>query len=569
MIAGRRQSSIISAKQLLFLSLVTLSLYETINALSSPSPQVKRIIQNLVSISTHLQNPDLYSPAWANNVSIVTSSNRKKKNAENENEDYSLIASKDVKQGELLTLYPVNAVGIKSRSDNNDIVDDHDDISEIKEIQYSMGMKKYTKKKTKKQQIKKNKERFLESYEYLYHDSKWNLDDIIPVLKPHQHEVELGLLSLLSSSNPSISLLGVSDILKGHENEVFVQSHPSRKLFPGWYGHLIKTESYLVSNKSKGMQKMDVRNCQLVPLPYAIPLCGIVATRDIDKGEEIIRHIRGQDPKEVDTTLNLIKKVVENYSPEISELGSYVQMAYNEVQDESNDSVQENKSIQLPTSSFHAIDESYPNVKKLHSNPDIYMVPDFLTSDECDRLTKKSSPHLMPCLVKTQESGSVHLDPNIRTSTNANIPRAEVPSITEKITKLINCSEEQLEIYQVLKYERGQEFKPHTDGFDKPTTACGFFQSGRIATLFTYLNDVEKGGKTIFSKIDVEITPKKGTAIVHFPMTLDLIEDERTEHEGSVAIDNKWIMSTWVWKDERLDARYSERNLQSLSDDTI
>ena len=147
MIAGRRQSSIISAKQLLFLSLVTLSLYETINALSSPSPQVKRIIQNLVSISTHLQNPDLYSPAWANNVSIVTSSNRKKKNAENENEDYSLIASKDVKQGELLTLYPVNAVGIKSRSDNNDIVDDHDDISEIKEIQYSMGMKSTPKRK--------------------------------------------------------------------------------------------------------------------------------------------------------------------------------------------------------------------------------------------------------------------------------------------------------------------------------------------------------------------------------------------------------------------------------------
>jgi hypothetical protein len=75
-------------------------------------------------------------------------------------------------------------------------------------------------------------------------------------------------------------------------------------------------------------------------------------------------------------------------------------------------------------------------------------------------LIKKSSPHLSPCLVKSQESGTVQKDLEIRTSTNANIPRNEVPSITNKIKELTNISsEEQLEIYQVLKYENGQEFK--------------------------------------------------------------------------------------------------------------
>ena len=161
------------------------------------------------------------------------------------------------------------------------------------------------------------------------------------------------------------------------------------------------------------------------------------------------------------------------------------------------------------------------------------------------------------------------MDPTIRTSSNANIPQNEVPSITEKIKRLTNCSEKQLEIYQILKYEKGQEFKPHTDGFEGPITACGFFQSGRIATLFTYLNDVEDGGKTIFNKIGLEIKPEKGTAIVHFPMTLDLIEDKRTEHEGSMAMDEKWIMTTWIWRDERLDERYAEERLEILSEDII
>ena len=124
-------------------------------------------------------------------------------------------------------------------------------------------------------------------------------------------------------------------------------------------------------------------------------------------------------------------------------------------------------------------------------------------------------------------------------------------------------------MYQVLKYGKGQEFKPHTDGFEGPVTACGFFQSGRIATLFCYLNDVEEGGKTVFNKLGIDVTPTQGSAVVHFPMSLDLEEDQRTEHQGSVAIDDKWLLTTWIWKDERLDERYAEDNLQMLSTDII
>ena len=548
---------------ILTIILIPLAKLNNVHAFSSstpPPPEVKKVIQNLLSISTHLQNPDLYSTSWANRVTVTLSN--------------SVIASKHVKKGELLTLYPVNAIGIKkskmSERDDSNKQSPYSSSSST-EIKFSgMSKKKNTKKKSKKLLIEENKDKFLESYDYLYHDSKWNFDVTLPNMKAYQHEVEL-LIPSTTSILPS-NLFGVHSLLAQYQDKLFIQSHPDRRVLPGWYGHLIPTKENLsITSKSMNRQKVDAHNCLLVPIPCSLPLCGIVATRDIEKGEKIIRQVFNghcEEEEEESMTVDLVQWVVRRYTSEVSELSSYYQMAYT-VNEEKQMTLDGNNNDSIPSSSFHPINDSYPNIIKLHSNPDVYKISQFLTSDECDRLIQKSSSNLTPCLIKSEESGVVQMDPTIRTSSNANIPQNEVPSITEKIKRLTNCSEKQLEIYQVLKYEKGQEFKPHTDGFEGPITACGFFQSGRIATLFTYLNDVEDGGKTIFNKIGLEIKPEKGTAIVHFPMTLDLIEDKRTEHEGSMAVDEKWIMTTWIWRDERLDERYAEERLEILSEDII
>jgi prolyl 4-hydroxylase len=134
---------------------------------------------------------------------------------------------------------------------------------------------------------------------------------------------------------------------------------------------------------------------------------------------------------------------------------------------------------------------------------------------------------------------------------------------------MTNRQTEQLETLQVLNYQHGQQFQPHTDGFDGPTNACGFLDSGRIVTIFCYLNDVEEGGKTMFTKLGLEIKPVKGLAVVHFPMSLELVEDERTEHQGNAAVDEKWILTTWVWKHWKGDYRYDDDKLPVLSEDII
>lgn len=88
-------------------------------------------------------------------------------------------------------------------------------------------------------------------------------------------------------------------------------------------------------------------------------------------------------------------------------------------------------------------------------------------------------------------------------------------------------------------------------------SACGFTESGRLVTIFIYLNDVGHGGATRFNQLGIEIEPRRGMAVIHFPATCGLELDELTEHEGSSAVEEKWLLTTWIWRDMRNDERYT------------
>ena len=306
-------------------------------------------------------------------------------------------------------------------------------------------------------------------------------------------------------------------------------------------------------------------NCITVPLPGAAPLCAVVATKDVSEGEEILQTMQPLKPSEMN---ELKEAVAKEYRSELATLQMYIEAACDAVQPQTSDNSsagqQQQQQQQQQLGPFHQLNQQYPGLKRIHQDPDIYSIDNFLTDDECDRLIAKSQPHLVPCLVKNDKTGKAEQDP-VRTSTNTNVPQCEVPSVVQKMTNVANCNPDQLEILQVLNYKNGQEFIPHTDGFSGKFDACGFEQASRQATIFCYLNDVAEGGSTNFPEIGLAIQPKKGTAVIHFPADVELREDTRTLHQGSPAVDEKWLLTTWVWNRPRSDEMYAESRLPSLS----
>lgn len=343
----------------------------------------------------------------------------------------------------------------------------------------------------------------------------------------------------------------------GRRDAMFIEASRERVDVPGWLGHLIGDEDEKQEKEAGGG---DSPNCLVLPIPGAAPLMCVVATSDIQRGD----RLRG-GRSDSGAAEDLCGEMDRRYCMEFAELRCYLDMAY-EQQPTGTDGAAADAEFVHP---FHSINAEYPGLRMLHSNPDVYAIDNFLTDEECDRIIEKASAHLKPCLVKNAETGAVEEDPK-RTSTNANVPRAEVPTVVSKILDATGCDDErQLEIMQVLRYDKEQRFSPHTDGFSGPITACGFQQSGRLVTCFCYLNDVEEGGETSFTRIGLDVRPRKGMAVLHFPNTLGLEEDLRTEHEGSVAVDTKWLLATWCWKNYRSDVQYSEEVIPRLDGDII
>ena len=315
-------------------------------------------------------------------------------------------------------------------------------------------------------------------------------------------------------------------------------------------------------------------NCAAIPLEGAAPLCMIVATRDIAQGELLIRDVATNFGEAIlrDRITQSGNKALKKYSAEIAELASFTDMAYPSIVDHEenhnkNDQQQSNKTEETPTT-YRDINLGYPGVQVFNRDPDIYAVENFLTEDECNRVVAKCKPHMAACVTKDPSTGVVGPDSR-RTSTEAMLPQAEAPSIASKLEELLNCENDELEILQVLRYEKGQEFKAHTDGFEGPTTAAGFENSGRLVTVFIYLNDVRRGGHTEFPELGFSVAPKKGSAIIHFPASEQLQEDKRTLHQGMPALDEKWLLATWLWQHSRTDAQYAESKLPKLSEDII
>ena len=108
---------------------------------------------------------------------------------------------------------------------------------------------------------------------------------------------------------------------------------------------------------------------------------------------------------------------------------------------------------------------------------------------------------------------------------------------------LINTSVDTFERPTLTEYKPGQQFTKHHDASSDIHTD-GWHQLGgqRLVTLIIYLNDVNKGGRTIFDSLNLQIVPKRGKALLFFPADCNGLLDPMTDHRGEEAVENKYII---------------------------
>jgi len=72
-----------------------------------------------------------------------------------------------------------------------------------------------------------------------------------------------------------------------------------------------------------------------------------------------------------------------------------------------------------------------------------------------------------------------------------------------------------------------------------------------------YLNEVSEGGATRFKRLDIEIKPKKGQALLFFPGFMNGELDTEALHAGMPAVDTKWVSQVWIRQTFREDGQPS------------
>lgn len=182
------------------------------------------------------------------------------------------------------------------------------------------------------------------------------------------------------------------------------------------------------------------------------------------------------------------------------------------------------------------------------------IIDNFLTQTECTDIIEKARPRLaISTTWNVAEARSQVTEYRTSSQMYFNPHENELISrIENRIADITHVPVENGEGMQLVYYSVGGYYKQHCDYFDPnwPGNSPVLNRGGqRIITFLMYLNDLsqECGGSTHFTKIDLNIQPKTGSAIVWYNVDEDGNIDPSTDHEAMPVLCNeKWVLTKWV-----------------------
>ncbi|MEE4316912.1 prolyl hydroxylase family protein [Erythrobacter dokdonensis] len=181
-----------------------------------------------------------------------------------------------------------------------------------------------------------------------------------------------------------------------------------------------------------------------------------------------------------------------------------------------------------------------------NSHCELFAIGNFLSPVECtklcamiDEVARPSSLHELDYASGFRTSYSGDLDPH----------ESFVKGISRRIDDLLGLDSAIGEAVQGQRYLPGQQFQPHNDWF---YTSEKYWQlekargGQRSWTAMAYLNEVEAGGGTHFTRIGIEIEPKPGVLLIWNNALPDGRPNEGTMHAGMPVLKGaKYVITKW------------------------
>jgi prolyl 4-hydroxylase len=190
------------------------------------------------------------------------------------------------------------------------------------------------------------------------------------------------------------------------------------------------------------------------------------------------------------------------------------------------------------------------NVTLFSSDPIIYVVDDFISEDECQEFINCSKDKLQPATVVGLNNEQKLKDRTNEFAWLEHHANESIHEVSKRLSILVQMPIRNAEMFQVVHYESGTEYKPHFDSFDQSTElGKKYWEPGgqRMITALIYLNDVEDGGATYFPELNISINPKKGNVLVfHNTISETTNINPRSLHAGMpVSRGEKWAANLW------------------------
>jgi prolyl 4-hydroxylase len=186
-------------------------------------------------------------------------------------------------------------------------------------------------------------------------------------------------------------------------------------------------------------------------------------------------------------------------------------------------------------------------VTTLSWNPRVFLWRGFLTPEECEHIVKRALPLVTRSLVAGRDGSDVQSD--WRTSYGAFItPFRDDPvvkRIEQRIAEWTHIPVENGEVMYFLRYEVGQQYKPHHDYFNDEVYIRD--AGNRIASVVMYLGEPEEGGETVFPTSGLTIPVRLGDAVLFWNYKPDGTPDENSLHASKPVIKGtKYALTKWL-----------------------